>query len=106
MKAHPECEFGDERFVAAEVTDPDEYARLYGLAEQVYGGYGDYLAKTAAVGRQIPVFRLKSPSARPPYRRAKQGFESSLGIDAFWLENLPTTPVPVTSTLSAWIPSG
>ena len=39
-------------------------------------------------------------------RRAKQGFASSLGIDAFWLENVPTTPVSVTLTLSAWMPSG
>ena len=38
LKANPECEFGDEPFVATEVTDPDEYARLYGLAEQVYAG--------------------------------------------------------------------
>jgi deazaflavin-dependent oxidoreductase (nitroreductase family) len=39
LTAHPECQFGDERFVATEVTDSDEYARLYGLAEQVYAGY-------------------------------------------------------------------
>ena len=58
LKAHPECEFGDERFVATEVTDRDEYARLYGLAELVYGGYGAYRDKTASVGRTIPVFRL------------------------------------------------
>ena len=58
LKAHPECEFGDERFVATEVTDPDEYTRLYGLAELVYGGYGDYRAKMAPAGRRIPVFRL------------------------------------------------
>ena len=59
LKAHPECQLGDERFVATEVTDPDEYARLYALAEQVYAGYRDYRAKTAPIGRQIPVFRLK-----------------------------------------------
>ena len=59
LKAHPECQFGDERFVATEVTDPDEYARLYGLAEQVFAGYGDYRVKTAAIGRQIPLFRLR-----------------------------------------------
>lgn len=47
--------------MAAEVTDPDEYARLYGLAEQVYAGYGDYRVKTAAVGRQIPLFLLAGP---------------------------------------------
>jgi hypothetical protein len=60
--AHPECQLGDERFVAAQVTDPDEYARLYGLAEQVYAGYGDYRVKTATIGRKIPVFRLKPVS--------------------------------------------
>jgi deazaflavin-dependent oxidoreductase (nitroreductase family) len=64
LKAHPECEFGDESFVATEITDPDEYARLYGLAEQVYAGYGDYRAKTAPVGRRIALFRLKSREPR------------------------------------------
>ena len=59
LKAHPECEFGGEGFTAGEVTDPDEYARLFGLAEQVYAGYADYRAKTSPVGRQIPMFRLK-----------------------------------------------
>jgi deazaflavin-dependent oxidoreductase (nitroreductase family) len=59
LTAHPECEFGDERFVATEVTDPGEHARLYGLAERVYGGYADYRAKTAATGRRIPVLRLR-----------------------------------------------
>ena len=60
LKAHPECLFGDESFVATEIIDPDEYARLYGLAEHVYAGYGDYRLKTDPVGRHIPVFRLKS----------------------------------------------
>jgi deazaflavin-dependent oxidoreductase (nitroreductase family) len=59
LKAHPECEFGAESFVAGEVTDSDEYARLFGLAERVYAGYSDYRAKTSPVGRQIPMFRLK-----------------------------------------------
>jgi deazaflavin-dependent oxidoreductase (nitroreductase family) len=59
LKAHPECQLGDERFVATEVTDPHEYTRLYGLAEQVFAGYGDYRVKTAAIGRQIPLFRLR-----------------------------------------------
>ena len=35
LKAHPECEFGADKFVAAEVLDPTEYDRLYGLAERV-----------------------------------------------------------------------
>ena len=59
LKARPECQFGDERFVATEVSDPDEYARLYALAEHVYAGYSDYRAKTVSIGRQIPIFRLK-----------------------------------------------
>ena len=31
--------------MATEVTDPDEYARLYGLDVQVYAGWGDYRPK-------------------------------------------------------------
>jgi deazaflavin-dependent oxidoreductase (nitroreductase family) len=58
LKAHPECELGDEKFLATEITDPDEYARVYALAEKAYAGWGDYRAKTDPIGRQIPVFRL------------------------------------------------
>jgi deazaflavin-dependent oxidoreductase (nitroreductase family) len=60
LKTNPECQFGDEKFVAAEVTDPDEYARLYAIAEHVYAGYEDYRVKTAPMGRKIPVLRLKA----------------------------------------------
>lgn len=59
LKAHPECELGDEKFRATEVTDPDEHVRLYGLAEQYYAGWSDYRRKTHPIGRHIPVFRLK-----------------------------------------------
>ena len=58
LKAHPECEFGGDRFEATEVTDSDEHARLYALAEQIYAGYGDYRVKTDAIDRRIPLFRL------------------------------------------------
>jgi deazaflavin-dependent oxidoreductase (nitroreductase family) len=58
--AHPECELGGEAFRATEVTDPAEYAHLYALAELSNPGYADYKAKTAPVGRHIPVFRLTS----------------------------------------------
>lgn len=58
LKAHPECEFGGEKFLATEVTDPDEYARLYDLANRVYAGWSDYRAQTDPIGRHIPVFRL------------------------------------------------
>jgi deazaflavin-dependent oxidoreductase (nitroreductase family) len=61
--AHPECELGDEAFRATDVTEPDDYARLYGLAEQYYGGYADYRVKTALAGRTIPVFRLTPRAA-------------------------------------------
>lgn len=56
--AHPDCELGDEAFRAEEVTDPDEYARLFGLAEGYFALFTDYREKTAQVGRTIPVFRL------------------------------------------------
>lgn len=59
LKAHPECEFGQEPFTATQVTDPGEYSRLYELAERIYQGYADYREKTADSGRQIPIFRLK-----------------------------------------------
>lgn len=59
LLAHPECELGGERFVASEVTDPDEYARLFTLAERVYAGWRDYAARTATTGRRIPIFRLE-----------------------------------------------
>ena len=59
LNAHPECQLGDENFIAPEVTDPDDHSLLYALAEQVWAGYGDCRAKTAAIGRHIPIFRLK-----------------------------------------------
>jgi deazaflavin-dependent oxidoreductase (nitroreductase family) len=60
LKAHPECKFGDEDFIATEVTDPDEYDRLYQLAECVYSGFHDYrIAMASTGGRRIPVFRLR-----------------------------------------------
>ena len=57
--AHPDCELGGEKFTATEVTDPDEHARLFALGDKVYSGWRDYRDKTATVGRQIPIFRLK-----------------------------------------------
>ena len=58
LVAHPECELGTEAFRADEVTDRDEYARLYKLAEGYYGGFADYREKAARIGRAVPVFRL------------------------------------------------
>lgn len=62
--ANPECVFGGDSFVAVEVTDPNEYERLYGLAEKVYTGYADYRVKTAHLGRRIPLFRLSLTAAQ------------------------------------------
>lgn len=58
--ANPECQLGGEHFLATEITEPAEYSRVYALAEQVYGGWSDYKAKVAPVGRRIPMFRLTS----------------------------------------------
>lgn len=70
LRAQPECEFGDEEFHATEITDPDEYARLYALAEKVFPGYVDYREKTAAIGRHIPVFRLTRGQSTAPDHHA------------------------------------
>lgn len=58
LMAHPRCRFGDEDFVAAPVTDPAEYERLFGLGVRVYPGYAEYAVATRAIGRQIPIIRL------------------------------------------------
>ena len=51
---------GGQWFIAAEVNDPDEYVRLYELAEHVYTGYTDYRVQTQTAGRRIPMFRLSA----------------------------------------------
>ena len=60
LTANPEVELLGggvrERYVAHE-TQGEERERLYGLAEQLYSGYGLY-AQTAG-DREIPVMRLK-----------------------------------------------
>ena len=42
--------------MTAEVTDERE--RLFGLGDRVYPGYAQYRARTAAMGRRIPIMRL------------------------------------------------
>ncbi len=74
LKAHPECELGGEEFLASEVTDPDDYARVYALAEGVYQGWSDYRLSTDPMGRQIPVFRLRARPAPDPSRRVPGSF--------------------------------
>jgi deazaflavin-dependent oxidoreductase (nitroreductase family) len=61
LKANPACRLGGEDFVAQEIEDPDDYARVFDLAEKIFAGFGDYRAKMVATGgRWIPVFRLRS----------------------------------------------
>jgi deazaflavin-dependent oxidoreductase (nitroreductase family) len=68
LMACPRCTLGGEAFIAREVTrasqdmeEDMEYARLYALAEESYGGFTDYRLKTALVGRRIPIVRLSAP---------------------------------------------
>jgi deazaflavin-dependent oxidoreductase (nitroreductase family) len=63
LVAHPDCELGGEALCATEVTDPDAYARLFGLAEQYFALFADYRAKSALTGRKIPVFLLTPRAA-------------------------------------------
>ncbi|MFN8193360.1 MAG: nitroreductase/quinone reductase family protein [Nocardioidaceae bacterium] len=56
--AHPDVTLNGLPFQAAEVTDPADYERLFGLAVRMYAGYADYRERTAAIGRRIPVLRL------------------------------------------------
>lgn len=58
LRAHPECTLNGEPYQAAEVTEPDDYERLFALAVRIYPGYADYRRRTEAVGRRIPVLRL------------------------------------------------
>ena len=58
LKANPQCEFGDDPFIAAEVSDPDEYARLFGLA-------GRSLAGTANTARRRRRSRTQDAALSP-----------------------------------------
>jgi hypothetical protein len=51
-------------YSAAEVSDPDERARLFALADLLYEGYADYRKTTAAVGRSVPIMRLTLSSGQ------------------------------------------
>lgn len=62
LVADPACTLNGHPFTAVEVTDPDEYERLFALAVRVYGGFADYRVRTAASGRRIPVLRLTTPT--------------------------------------------
>lgn len=62
VTAHPEVTLSaagaEHRYLAREVAGA-ERERLFALAEQLYGGYADYVERAAAVGRTIPVIALR-----------------------------------------------
>lgn len=63
LRAHPSAvlERGGRRatYVAEEVVEQDEWSRLFALADRVYAGYSDYRSRTDAIGRRIPIMRLR-----------------------------------------------
>lgn len=63
LKAHPEAHLQrggrSGNYVAHEETDEAERERLFALSHRIYSGYEQYRARTAAIGRRIPVMRLR-----------------------------------------------
>jgi deazaflavin-dependent oxidoreductase (nitroreductase family) len=63
LKAHPETVLsrGEHRgtYNAVEVTDDAERERLFALVGHLYAGFSDYRERTARVGREIPIMRLR-----------------------------------------------
>lgn len=63
LRAHPEAVLvrgrRSGRYVAAEEMDEAERERLFALSHGIYSGYAQYRVRTAAVGRRIPIMRLR-----------------------------------------------
>jgi deazaflavin-dependent oxidoreductase (nitroreductase family) len=63
LKAHPDATLRrgghSGRYVAVEVTDEAERERLFALGHGVYTGFALYRVRTAAIGRRIPIMRLR-----------------------------------------------
>jgi deazaflavin-dependent oxidoreductase (nitroreductase family) len=63
LKAHPDAvlQRGGRcgRYVAEELSDEAERERLFARAHHVYPGYAEYRVRTAAIGRRIPIMRLR-----------------------------------------------
>ena len=55
-------------YLAAEVTDEAERERLFQLGNRVYPGYARYRVRTAAIGRRIPIMRLRRTTSGAPSR--------------------------------------
>ncbi len=73
LKAHPTARLeragrsGD--YLAEEVDDDAQRARLFAQADLVYPGYADYRARADAIGRRIPIMRLRLVSPPRPASR-------------------------------------
>lgn len=63
LRANPTAQLQRGRcsgtYVAAEVADEAERDRLFSLGDRVYPGYSEYRVRTAAMGRRIPIMRLR-----------------------------------------------
>ena len=63
LKAHPPAVLArgpaSGAYSAAEVTDESERERLFALCNRVYPGFAVYRARTARIGRRIPIMRLR-----------------------------------------------
>jgi deazaflavin-dependent oxidoreductase (nitroreductase family) len=63
LSAHPDAVLQrggrSGRYMAEEVVDEAERERLFGLGHRVYAGYAQYRERTAAIGRRIPIMRLR-----------------------------------------------
>ena len=58
IRAHPDVTFGGHPFLAQEVVDPVELARLWDLADRVFPAFATYRGEAASHGRTVPVIRL------------------------------------------------
>jgi deazaflavin-dependent oxidoreductase (nitroreductase family) len=63
-RANPEVKLNGRPYRAEVVSDEDELARLWGLADNVFPPFESYRRSAAAAGRKIPILRLTALSAR------------------------------------------
>jgi deazaflavin-dependent oxidoreductase (nitroreductase family) len=63
LKAHPQVTLQrgarSGSYVAEEELDESERERLFTLSHRIYSGYAQYRVRTAAIGRRIPIMRLR-----------------------------------------------
>ena len=62
LRAHPEVRLGGEPFRAEVVAGAEERERLWAMADRVFPAFAVYRSRAAAVGRTIPIVRLRNAS--------------------------------------------